>query len=82
VPPEGAGLTDANGAYHIGGLAPGEYRVAAWTNSPVRVLAIPEFLSQFDNRAAVVTLQEDQHATVDAPLIPQDAIDQALESQR
>lgn len=80
VRPEEFATTDLNGGFRARGLAPGEYRVAAWAAAVVPY--VPEFLSQFDGMAATVKLEEDAHATVDAPLIPQDAIDHAAENIR
>ncbi len=75
-----AAVTDGNGGFHVANLAPGEYRVAAWAGN-VAVFA-PEFLSQFDAAAATVKLQQGSRETVDAPLIPQDAIESALANLR
>jgi 5-hydroxyisourate hydrolase-like protein (transthyretin family) len=75
----GDAQTDANGAFRIGNLGPGEYRIAAWARSPAFT---PELLSEFDGRAAAVKLEEDARVNVDAPLIPKEAIDEAEENRQ
>jgi 5-hydroxyisourate hydrolase-like protein (transthyretin family) len=75
----GDAQTDANGAFRIGNLGPGEYRIAAWARSPA---VTPELLSEFDGRAAIVKLVEDARVNVDAPLMPKEAIDEAEENRQ
>jgi hypothetical protein len=67
--------TGPAGTFLFANLAPGEYRVAAWEGDGM--LSIPEFLSQFETRAAAVRLDRDSRQNVDVPLIPGDAIDAA-----
>ena len=41
----GDAQTDANGAFRIGNLGPGEYRIAAWVVPPAGGAFTPELLS-------------------------------------
>jgi protocatechuate 3,4-dioxygenase beta subunit len=66
--------TDSNGAFQFTGLAPGDYRVAAWEQVDAGLVLAPEFRNKFDTKAAKVKLSENSHETVDAPLIGRDAI--------
>ncbi|MGH9810316.1 MAG: hypothetical protein ACRD9W_24225, partial [Terriglobia bacterium] len=69
--------TDASGSFKFTGLGPGDYRVAAWDLVDVAIAQVPEFRAKFESKAAKVKLSENSHETVDAPLIPRDAIDAA-----
>jgi protocatechuate 3,4-dioxygenase beta subunit len=66
--------TDQNGHFQIGNLAPGEYRVAAWEQTNPNIQD-PQFRAKFDSQAATVKLTASSHATNDAPLISQEAIE-------
>ncbi len=77
---DGGALTDANGAFQIANLAPGEYRAVAWVGNSM--LPVPGFLSQFESRAATIKLDQDSHQKIEVPLIKQDAIDVAIENLR
>jgi hypothetical protein len=77
---DGYAVTGPGGSFQIANLAPGEYRAVAW-QAP-GMLPIPQFLSQFESRAATVKLDQDAHQTIDVPLIKPDAIDAALENVR
>jgi protocatechuate 3,4-dioxygenase beta subunit len=68
------GTTDQNGHFQFRNLAPGEYRVAAWEQSNSNV-DDPQFRAKFEAQAATVKLAASAHATNDAPLISQEAID-------
>jgi hypothetical protein len=74
--------TDANGAFKFTGLGPGDYRVAAWDVAEVGILQAPEFRAKFESKAGKVKLSENSHETVNAPLIPRDAIDAAAAELR
>jgi len=74
--------TDANGAFKISGLAPGDYRVAAWDMSDLSMIQAPEFRAKFEGKAVKVKLSENSHETVDVPLIPREATDAAAAELR
>ena len=67
--------TDTSGKFHFGGLAPGEYRVAAWERIDPDTAENPEFLAIFDDTAAVVKLSEDSRETVQPVLISRDKVE-------
>jgi hypothetical protein len=52
------GGTDASGNLKCSGLAPGDYRVAAWEQFDSGIGMAPEFLSKFKSKAAKVKLSE------------------------
>ena len=66
--------TDQNGQFQFRNLPPGEYRLAAWeqTNSNIQD---PQFRTKFEGQAATVKVTASAHATNDAPLISQEAIE-------
>ena len=66
--------TDQSGHFQFRNLAPGEYRVAAWEQSNPNVQD-PQFRAKFEGQAAAVKLTASAHATNDAPLISQEAIE-------
>jgi hypothetical protein len=64
---------DASGVVQFKGLAPGEYRIAAWQQVEWDYLKIPDFRARFD--AQKITLAEGSHENVDVKLIPKSASD-------
>jgi hypothetical protein len=71
----GAATTDQNGAFHITGLAPGEYQVFAWESTGEGVITDPDFRKAFDGQAAPIKLSEKSHQNLDAQLIPMAAME-------
>jgi uncharacterized protein (DUF2141 family) len=67
-------VTDQNGNFQFRNLPPGEYRVAGWELSDSNVQD-PNFRAKFEGQAATVKLAASAHATTDAPVIPQEAIE-------
>lgn len=63
--------TDQNAGFKIGGLAPGDYYVAAWEGEAANsgLIASPDFLGAFMSEAATVTLGEGLSANADVKLI-------------
>lgn len=72
--------SDQNGAFTFHSLAPGEYLLAAWEPAEPGLLQDYPFLMQFAADAARLTLTENAHAALEAPLIPLAKI-RAAESQ-
>jgi hypothetical protein len=60
---------DQNGGVRLGGLAPGEYYVAAWKELESGLAESPEFLARFNGEASLVELDEGGHDTVEVRLI-------------
>jgi hypothetical protein len=65
-----SGSTDQNGNFQILDLGPGDYFAAAWEDIDSGLLEYPEFLAQFQNEAAAVTLEDGGRASADLKLIP------------
>jgi protocatechuate 3,4-dioxygenase beta subunit len=75
--------TDASGNFKFAGIAPGQYRIAAWEQVPdMNLMLVPEFRAKFETQAAKVSLVENAHETVDAPLMKRDVIDAAANEVR
>jgi hypothetical protein len=68
-------FTDQNGAFHMGGLAPGEYRVFAWQGDGDGIIGDPEFRKRFETKSVKVTLAEKSHESVAVKLITKEAMD-------
>lgn len=63
----------------IQGLAPGDYRAAAWEESaPQEFASVPEFLARFNDSAAKVTLKEDETGTIEPKVISREAMQKVL----
>jgi hypothetical protein len=70
--------TGLDGQFKVSGLPPGEYRIAAWEPLVDQAVALaPDFRVMFESTAASVTLDENQHANIEAALIGRDAIESA-----
>lgn len=69
-------LSNADGSFQFGGLAPGEYRLLAWEEIEETRAVVPEFVRQF--KASEVTLEEGSHGGIDLKLIPKSAIDEGV----
>ncbi len=67
-------FSDADGGYRLFGLAPGEYRVAAWESIEVGLDGVPEFLEAFRGVAAKVDLREGETRNLEPPLVDAEAI--------
>lgn len=65
---------DASGTFRFSGLAPGEYLIAAWEEVEQGFTQSPDFLVRFDREATSVTVREGSRETVEAKLVPRDAI--------
>ena len=66
--------TDQSGAFTIGGLAPGEYYVAAWQEIESGLAKNPDFLAAFTGDAAEVRLSESSTASAAVKMIAKDKI--------
>lgn len=60
---------DKNGAFAFYGMPPGEYRVLAWEDALPLLHEDPAFLSTFEQRATIVTVQDGSSATADVRAI-------------
>jgi len=67
--------TDQNGGFHFTSLAPGNYRIYAWEDIEPGMSQDPDFRKNFDGKSATVKLEEKGHESVEAKLIPKDAIE-------
>ena len=65
-------VTDQNGGFKFGGLAPGNYEAAAWDDVEDGLLENADFLAHFSSDAATVKLEEGSHETASLKLIPRD----------
>jgi hypothetical protein len=70
--------TGATGQFRFTGLAPGEYKIAAWDDLAANRVFDPAFRVYFEGRAATAKLAESTRATVEVKLIPVEDIDAAL----
>jgi hypothetical protein len=81
IPPEGApdftrlSFTGVNGQFKFTNLPPGDYRIAAWEEDDFSRLMEPELRVKLESRAAAVHLEENQHLTVEVPIIGRDVVD-------
>jgi hypothetical protein len=75
-------ITDTSGGFKFMGLAPGDYRVAAFERFDASIGIAAEFLSKFESKAAKVKLSENSHETADAPLVGRDAFEAAAAELR
>ena len=55
------------------GLAPGDYYVAVWEETPQALTNVPEFLARFNAMATRVTVHEGETVTVEPKVIGKDA---------
>lgn len=63
--------TAANGSFTILGVAPGDYRVFAWSTMPERYGYFdPDFVKPFQDRSARVGVSETTSASVEVKVIP------------
>ncbi len=65
--------TDQNGDFHVTGLAPGDYFVAAWEELEQGLGDDIDFLRHFTSQAVAVTLEEGAHQTAQPKLISREA---------
>ena len=76
--PEGGihtATTDESGGFKVGGLAPGDYYIAAWDDLPEQGLdRNPDFLIRFAGDQTAVKLPEGGHTRMDVKPIPRDRI--------
>jgi len=70
-----SGLTGPAGKFSFGNLPPGEYLIAAWEELEYGLDLVTDFRIKFDSQAAMVKLDENEHANIEAPLIGRDAIE-------
>ena len=75
-----AATSDQNGAFEFHGLAPGDYFLAAWEDADPGLLEYHPFLMLLKSPAAALTLGENAHTALEAPLIRLEKI-RAAESQ-
>jgi beta-lactamase regulating signal transducer with metallopeptidase domain len=66
--------TDQSGSFRIGGLAPGEYYVAAWEDIDAAVARDLGFLSAFTSQAVTLDLRESSVRRADVKMVPKDRI--------
>ena len=68
-------VTGGDGGVTFAGLAPGEYRIAAWEQLELGMANVPEFRNAFNNKAATVRLSENSRESVEVPLVGRVAIE-------
>jgi len=68
-------VTDEDGAFHLAGLAPGDYRVIAWEATDDDLLADPAFRARFEGQATAVSLHEGSRQTVEVKSVARAAIE-------
>jgi hypothetical protein len=66
--------TDQNGAFQFQALPPGEYFLAAWEEAETGLTQSRDFLTQFTNDAARISVAEGGRGGVDAKVIPAEKI--------
>lgn len=64
--------TDADGKFHVAGLAPGKYRVYAWTEIMADNYTDTEFMRRFQNDGGRIEVKEGSAEQVTLPLIKVD----------
>lgn len=64
--------TDADGKFHVAGLAPGKYRVYAWTEIMADNYTDPDFMRRFQNDGGRVEVKEGSSEQVTIPVIKVD----------
>ena len=64
--------TDAQGHFTIKGIAPGDYKLFAWSQSDDPDYQDPEFLKPYENQGEAVTIRESGHESVQLKLIETD----------
>ncbi len=74
------GYADQHGSFRFGGLAPGDYYLAAWEEVEPGLVQNSGFRAHFNRDAQAITLREGAHEMVDATVIPREAI--ALEAAK
>jgi hypothetical protein len=81
IPAEGApdftrlSYAGVNGQFKFTNLPPGDYRIAAWQEDDFYRSMEPQLRVKLENRAAAVHLDENQHLTVEVPIIGRDVVD-------
>jgi len=65
--------TDQNGDFHVTGLAPGDYFVAAWEELEPGLSDDIDFLRRFTAQAVALTLEEGAHQAAQPKLISREA---------
>jgi hypothetical protein len=74
------GYTNQNGSFRFGGLAPGDYYVAAWEEVEAGLVQNADFRTHFNGNATAISLQEGTHEIKDLTVIPREMI--ALEAAK
>ena len=64
--------TDADGKFHVAGLAPGKYRVYAWTEIMADNYTDPDFMRRFQNDGGRIEVKEGSSEQVTIPVIKVD----------
>jgi hypothetical protein len=68
--------SSTNGSFRFGGLAPGEYRVAAWEEIEAVLADVPEFIDRF--KSSEVTVKEGSKENIDVRIVSKSAIEQEV----
>src|SRR6185295_14608319 len=70
------------GTFQASGIAPGEYFLVAWQQAPPDLSRIPDFLDLFRTAAAKIRVTEGEAGSVEMKMLPQEAVDKAVEQFR
>jgi hypothetical protein len=62
--------TGDNGSYSFKGVAPGDYKILAWTDIETGAYQDPEFLKRYESKAEKLSLKESDRKTVALKAIP------------
>jgi hypothetical protein len=62
--------SDASGRIHLDGIVPGEYKVFAWEVVETNSWTDPDFLRNYENNGAPVSISEGGRAAADVHVIP------------
>ena len=65
-------MTDQNGQFSVGGLAPGDYHVYAFDEIDDRAWEDPEFMKPFENNGEKISVKDNDRQTVQLKLIVAD----------
>ncbi len=64
--------SESDGAYHLDGIAPGKYRLFAWTDLEGGAHLDPEFMKPFESKAQSLNLEENARPKLTVHVLPRD----------
>jgi protocatechuate 3,4-dioxygenase beta subunit len=62
--------TGDNGSYSLKGVAPGDYKILAWTDIETGAYQDPDFLKRYESKAEKLSLKESDRKTLSLKVIP------------